>query len=74
MVVKAKMVASAWAKTDGVRQAGQGNLEQAGQGLFADPAEGEAGHGDADLNAVENLVQLVVELADGARADASLLR
>ena len=57
----------------GVGQARQRYFEQAGHGLFADPAQGEAGHGDADLNAVEDLVELVVQLADGARADASLL-
>ncbi len=74
MTAKAKMRGQRVGEDRGVGQARQRYFEQAGHGLFADPAQGEAGHGDADLNPVEHLVELVVELADGARADAALLR
>jgi hypothetical protein len=40
-------------------------------GFFADPAESEASHGDAELDAVQDFVEFVVQFADGARADAS---
>ena len=73
MVVKARTVASAWAKNAECGRRASGTSQQACQGLFADPAESEAGHGDADLNSVENFIELVVELADGARADASFV-
>ncbi len=41
-----------------------------GHGGFADPAQSEAGDGDAKLHGVENVVELLMKLLDGARADA----
>ena len=38
---------------------------------FADPAQGEAHHGDAELHAVDDFVEVLVQALDDARADAS---
>ena len=46
-------------------------FHQAGDHGFADPAEGQADHGDAQLNAVYDFVEVLVEALHDARADAS---
>ena len=48
-------------------------FHQAGDHWLADPAEGEADHGDAELNAVDDFVEMLVQALDDARADASSL-
>ena len=45
-------------------------FDQAGDHGLADPAQGQADHGDAELNAVDDLVEMLVEALDDARADA----
>ena len=39
-------------------------------GGFADPAESQAGERDAELHGGDEVVELLMELLDGARADA----
>ena len=53
-----------------VRQLSKRLLQHASQGTLAEPAKGKARHGDAQLHAVEHLVEFAVELPDGAGADA----
>src|SRR5215472_14928807 len=45
--------------------------DEAGDHGFADPSEGEADHGDAELNAVHDLVEILVEALDDAGTDAA---
>ncbi len=45
--------------------------DKAGDHGFADPAESQADHGDAELNAVDDFVEVLVEALDDAGADAS---
>ena len=45
--------------------------DQAGDHRLADPSEGQADDGDAQLNAVDDLVQTLVQALDDARADTS---
>ncbi len=40
-----------------------------GDGGFADPAQGQAADGDAELHGVQDLIQLLMELLDGARTN-----
>ena len=49
-------------------------LHQAGDHRLADPAQGQADHGDAELNAVDDFVEMLVQALHDARADASRLR
>ncbi len=53
-------------------QAGGEAEEYLGDGGFANPAEGEAGEGDAELDGGEELVDGVLELVDGAGAGTSV--
>ena len=46
-------------------------FDQAGDHGLADPAEGQADHGDAELNAVDDFVEMLVEALHDAGADAS---
>ena len=46
-------------------------LDQAGDHGLADPAQGEADHGDAELDAVDDFVEAAVQALHDARADAS---
>ena len=46
-------------------------FDQAGDHGFADPAQGQADHGDAELNAVDDFVEMLVQALDDARADAA---
>ena len=46
-------------------------FHEAGDHGLADPAERQADHGDAELNAVDDFVEMLVEALDDARADAS---
>ena len=54
----------------GVRQGQEQRFQNAGHGGLADPAQSQAGHRDAELHGVEDVVELLMELLDGARADA----
>ena len=54
----------------GVGQRQEERLQNAGHGGLADPAQRQAGHGDAELHGVEDMVELLMELVDGTRADA----
>ena len=54
----------------GVRQVDESGSKDVGHGGFADPAQGQAGQGDAKLHGVDELVELLMQLLDGARADA----
>ena len=53
-----------------VRQAGKQRLDHVSDRGFADPAECEAGDGDAELHGIEDVIELLVEFLDGAGADA----
>ena len=53
-----------------VRQWTEQRLQHVGDGGFADPAQGEAGDSDAELHGVEDMIELLMEFLDGARADA----
>ena len=46
-------------------------LHQTGDHGFADPAQGEADHGDAQLNAVDDFVQTLMQALDDAGAGAA---
>ena len=46
-------------------------FHQPGHHGFADPAQGQADHRDANLDAVYDLIQLLVETLNDARANAS---
>jgi len=46
-------------------------LHESGDDGFADPSESEADHGDAQLNAVDDFIEVLVEALDDARTDAS---
>ena len=46
-------------------------FHQAGDHGLADPAQCQADHGDAQLNAVHDFVEMLVQALDDARADAS---
>ena len=46
-------------------------FDQARDHGLADPAEGQADHGDAELNAVYDFVEMLVEALHDAGADAS---
>src|SRR5580698_2505922 len=46
-------------------------LDDAGNHGFTDPAEGQADDGDAELNAVDDLVEVAVQLLDNAGTDAA---
>ncbi len=46
-------------------------FHQAGDHGFADPAQGEADHGDAELHAVDDFVEMLMEALDDAGADAA---
>ena len=50
------------------------SFDEAGDHGFADPAQGQADHGDAELDAVYDFVEVLVEALDDAGADASGLR
>ena len=54
----------------GVGQGTEQRLQNAGHRGLADPAQGQTGHGDAELHGVEDVVELLMELVDGARAQA----
>ena len=43
--------------------------KEAGDDGFADPAEGEAAEGDAELDGGEKVVEVLLEAADGARSE-----
>src|SRR5579872_211860 len=47
--------------------------DQAGDHGLANPAEGQADHGDAELNSVDDFVEMLVKALHDARADASRL-
>ena len=53
-----------------VRQWAEQGFQNAGHGSLADPAQGQAGHRDAELHGVEDVVELLMELVDGAGAQA----
>ena len=55
----------------GVIAATYRQLDQGGQGGLANPAQSEAGQGDTELDGAEQLVHALVQLADGAGADAA---
>ena len=46
-------------------------FHQAGDHGLADPAQGKADHGDAQLNAVHDFVEVLVQALHDARANAS---
>ena len=46
-------------------------FDEAGDHGFADPAEGQADHRDAELNAVHNFVKVLMEALDDAGAGAA---
>ena len=45
-------------------------LQHVSDRRFADPAKREAGDGYAELHGIENVIELLMELLDGAGADA----
>ncbi len=45
-------------------------LEQSGQNRLAQPAQGQAGHGDSQLHAVDYAAELLVKFENGAGAHA----
>ena len=46
-------------------------FDEAGDHGFADPAKGQADHGDAELDAVDDFVEVLVEALDDACAAAA---
>ncbi len=51
-------------------QRAEQGFQHVSHGSFADPAQGQAGNRHSELDRIEDVVELLMELLDGARADA----